>query len=727
MARPMREFAAPPLAAAFREGADAPSGTGTPYRIAPGDTFSGRIGFANDSDMIAIRLVAGHRYTFDMAGRGLPDTVLRLYDSNRTLVAQNDDFMSGTYDLSRFTLTASRSGTYYIDARGFGQETGNYVVSVSQGRPPVNRTEALTSTEIARYLSEGYWQDTGFPARAYNVKQGGTLTADISDLSAAEQRIAKMALDAWSSVTGIRFDTSSRAGGAASIQFVNDDHAGAWSTTTSMSGRTILSSMVNIPVSWAGGPSAGLASYFYQTYVHEIGHALGLGHAGNYNGSATYGVDNGYANDSWQATVMSYFSQTDNTRVNASYAYVVTPMIADIIAMQMLYGASSALFGGNTVWGFGATVGGAFGAANALMIAGKAVTMTIFDQGGTDLLDLSRDGHAQRINLNGGSVSSVFGLTGNLSIASGTAIEKLMAGTGNDRVQGNGASNWLHGNSGNDTIYGGAGNDTLDGAAGADSLVGGKGNDVYVVNFRDIVVEAAGEGLDSIRSYSDLVLPAHVENLRLLTGGTAGTGNALANRIDGNAAANRLSGGAGADTLMGGAGNDTLSGDAGIDRLYGGAGNDIYYVDRTDILIENAGEGTDTVRSTGPIVLGAHFEIAELLGTATALIRGNSGGNTLRGNAGVNLIDGGGGRDVMTGGGGADVFHFRAGNGGRITDFQDNVDTIRIIAQQGAQSVAGLLKDAVQNADGVTLRYGGTSLLIEDTTIAALRDDLVIG
>ena len=55
------------------------------------------------------------------------------------------------------------------------------------------------------------------------------------------------------------------------------------------------------------------------------------------------------------------------------------------------------------------------------------------------------------------------------------------------------------------------------------------------------------------------------------------------------------------------------------------------------------------------------------------------------------------------------------------------MDTIRIIAQQGAQSVAGLLKDAVQNADGVTLRYGGTSLLIEDTTIAALRDDLVIG
>ena len=78
----------------------------------------------------------------------------------------------------------------------------------------------------------------------------------------------------------------------------------------------------------------------------------------------------------------------------------------------------------------------------------------------------------------------------------------------------------------------------------------------------------------------------------MLTGTTAinATGNALNNVLIGNSAVNTLTGGAGDDTLDGGAGNDALK---------GGTGNDLYIVDSvSDVITENASEGTDSVQSS---------------------------------------------------------------------------------------------------------------------------------
>ena len=49
-------------------------------------------------------------------------------------------------------------------------------------------------------------------------------------------------------------------------------------------------------------------------------------------------------------------------------------------------------------------------------------------------------------------------------------------------------------------------------------MVGGAGDDIYYVNSAgDLVVENAGEGLDTVRTeVSDVVLPSNVENLELL-------------------------------------------------------------------------------------------------------------------------------------------------------------------------------------------------------------------
>ena len=59
---------------------------------------------------------------------------------------------------------------------------------------------------------------------------------------------------------------------------------------------------------------------------------------------------------------MSYFRQNHDKFVEASFAYPVTPMIADIIAIQKLYGAPDRYQRtGDTVYGYGSNVDGYMG------------------------------------------------------------------------------------------------------------------------------------------------------------------------------------------------------------------------------------------------------------------------------------------------------------------------------------------------------------------------------
>ena len=105
------------------------------------------------------------------------------------------------------------------------------------------------------------------------------------------------------------------------------------------------------------------------------------------------------------------------------------------------------------------------------------------------------------------------------------------------------------------------------------------------------------------------------------------------------------------------AGNNLLDGGAGADAMSGGAGNDIYFVDNAgDAVIENAGEGTDTVFSTAHFALSANVENLVLQGGADLQGYGNGLANAIFGNTGNNLLDGGGGADTMIGGAGNDTY-----------------------------------------------------------------------
>ncbi|MFX9073466.1 hypothetical protein ABTN28_19700, partial [Acinetobacter baumannii] len=80
----------------------------------------------------------------------------------------------------------------------------------------------------------------------------------------------------------------------------------------------------------------------------------------------------------------------------------------------------------------------------------------------------------------------------------------------------------------------------------------------HVDNAGDVVIEAPGQGRDTVIASIDYTLGANVENLTLVGSAVEGTGNAAANTLVGNDGDNVLCGGAGDDTLYGGAGNDVL-------------------------------------------------------------------------------------------------------------------------------------------------------------------------
>ena len=113
----------------------------------------------------------------------------------------------------------------------------------------------------------------------------------------------------------------------------------------------------------------------------------------------------------------------------------------------------------------------------------------------------------------------------------------------------------------------------------------------------------------------------------------------------------------GNDRITGSIYDDWLDGWGGSDWLYGGAGNDTYVVDTIgDRIVEGAGSGTDTVRSSVSYTLATNVENLVLLGTGNINATGNTAVNTLTGNAGANTLNGGAGADLMQGLGGNDTY-----------------------------------------------------------------------
>lgn len=332
--------------------------------------------------------------------------------------------------------------------------------------------------------------------------------------------------------------------------------------------------------------------------------------------------------------------------VQSSITHVLGDYLEDLVLTgnEGLWGVGNALdnairgnAGGNLLSGGGGndTLSGGTGNDAYVISVDDAFDQIVELPGeGSDLILASRSftlpEAVEKLKLEGDAALSGYGnalanvLTGNTaanSLYGGSGADTLYGKGGDDVLDGEADGDHLAGGAGEDTLNGGEGNDTLAGGMGADRLSGGTGRDTYQITAADSIVEAAGEGIDTVVSPVSWVLAVNFENL-LLAGSsrTDGTGNAAANTLGGNSAGNVLGGLKGNDTLRGFGGNDTLQGGDGYDVLDGGAGDDVLIGGPgRDTL--TGGAGADVFVFASPLVVGANVDTIDDFVAGTDTLR----------------------------------------------------------------------------------------------------------
>lgn len=451
------------------------------------------------------------------------------------------------------------------------------------------------------------------------------------------------------------------------------------------------------------GNGASFNNAVFSTYLHEIGHALGLTHPSKYGNFEDnhYGETNVYPEDSTRYTVMSYFAAAQVTEVTGvveaqwGASGPRTPQLHDIAAIQSLYGVNTSTRSGDTIYGYNSNLTDL--AFFLPRLDESSPVFTIWDAGGIDTIDASRaalpagqvimssdDGGRfpnQIIDLREGAFSSigltngfegpedlftVFLMRNNVAIAYGSVIENAIGGEGADTITGNSADNVLTGNGGRDTIAGGSGDDTLFGGAGADDLKGEADDDRLF----------GGEGDDKL---------------------SGGTGN------------DTLDGGTGADDLKGDSGYDTASYENATSRIvrqtvatsiFGGQSEgdirgdsftsiEAYRLTRFDDIFEAFGVDEDIYGGDGRdfiYAMGGNDYVEG--GKGDDRIDGGDGDDNLQGGIDNDTLIGGKGNDILFGGLGADTM--MGGDGDDTYEVNDVGDVVKEDGFTGLGSFPGI-------------------------------------